>query len=109
MTACTASIETLKAWIDNNHRMDLLIDDVVKKSGWSKWHLQRSFFEAAGVKLGQYLFDRRMDASLQMLRSGVPLIDIADRIGYEQQSSFQRAFKRKYGVSPKRYIAIHGP
>lgn len=106
---CSSTIESVRQWIDGSPEYKLIIDDVAKKSGWSKWHLQRVFQEETGATLGDYLFSRRMQAARDMLVTGRSLIVVADLIGYVDQSSFNRAFKRKYGVTPRQYLKNHGP
>ena len=52
----------------------------------------------------QYLFDYRMRlAVLYLLDSDMTINDIAIKLGYDYQSYFYTAFKRKYGVSPIEY------
>lgn len=109
MNNCSSSIEGVKEWIDNNPNYDLVIDNVAARSGWSKWHLQRVFHEQMGVAIGEYLFSRRMKAAHDMLISGRSQVVVADLLGYKDRPSFQRAFKRKYGMSPKQYVKNHGP
>ena len=49
----------------------------------------------------QYLFDYRMRlAVLYLLDSDMTINDIGIKLGYDYQSHFCTAFKRKYGVSP---------
>ena len=48
----------------------------------------------------QYLFDYRMRlAVLYLLDSDMAINDIGIKLGYDYQSHFCTAFKRKYGVS----------
>ena len=55
----------------------------------------------------QYLFDYRMRlAVLYLLDSDMTINDIAIKLGYDYQSHFCTAFKRKYGVSPIEYRAM---
>lgn len=50
----------------------------------------------------QYLFDYRMRlAVLYLLDSDMTINDIGIKLGYDYQSHFCTAFKRKYGVSPE--------
>ena len=50
----------------------------------------------------QYLFDYRMRlAVLYLLDSDMTINVIAIKLGYDYQSYFYTAFKRKYGVSPE--------
>ncbi len=55
----------------------------------------------------KYLFDYRMRlAVLYLLDSEMAINDIGIKLGYDYQSHFCTAFKRKYGVSPIVYRAM---
>lgn len=55
----------------------------------------------------KYLFDYRMRlAVLYLLDSEMAINDIGIKLGYDYQSYFYTAFKRKYGVSPIEYRAM---
>ncbi|HHX3736071.1 TPA: helix-turn-helix domain-containing protein, partial [Klebsiella variicola] len=49
-----AIIQDLIDWIDNHLDSRLDIDTVARRSGYSKWHLQRIFKEHTGQPLGEY-------------------------------------------------------
>ena len=52
----------------------------------------------------KYLFDHRLRlAVLYLLDSDMTINDIGIKLGYDYQSHFCTAFKRKYGVSPIEY------
>lgn len=53
-------MHSLLEWIDENIYVNLKIDDVAKKSGYSKWHLQRVFSLYTGMTLGHYIRKRRL-------------------------------------------------
>jgi len=46
----------------------------------------------------------RRDLCVQFLADNVPLSEIAENLGYSQQSAFNRAFKAWYGDTPKAHI-----
>ena len=48
-------IQTLIEWIDDHIDQPLNIDVVAKKSGYSKWYLQRMFRTVMHQTLGEYL------------------------------------------------------
>lgn len=52
----------------------------------------------------EYLARWRMTKAAQLLReSQVPLIEVAERVGYTSEASFNRAFKRWAGTAPGTY------
>lgn len=61
-----------------------------------KWHV--------GKSIGAYIQDRRLLAAVRLLSHRQLCIDtIAFSIGYENYSSFRRAFKREMGCPPSVY------
>ena len=69
--------------------------------GTNECTLKRAFKEEYGITVFQCLFDYRMElAAKYLLDSQRPIADIATRLGYDYQSHFCTAFRRKYGISP---------
>lgn len=97
-------IGSIKEWIDANERYDLMVDDVVKKSGWSKWYLQRVFTEEVGCSIGRYMSERRMAKAKILILSGESAINVCALSGYDSLSSFYRAFRKRYGCTPKQMV-----
>ena len=49
----------------------------------------------------RYLARWRMHTALTWLKEeDTPLVELADRLGYQSEAAFNRAFKRVIGVSP---------
>ncbi len=55
-------IQTLIEWIDEHIDQPLNIDIVARKSGYSKWYLQRMFRTVMHQTLGDYIRQRRLAA-----------------------------------------------
>ncbi|MDM0039183.1 AraC family transcriptional regulator [Variovorax sp. J22G21] len=52
----------------------------------------------------------RRDAAIDdLLHTQLPLLDIANRVGFSEASTFHRAFKQWTGVAPGEYRLAHGP
>jgi len=58
----------------------------------------------AGVTFNQLLDDYRKSLATELLsREGMPLVQIADVLGYADQSSFHQAFRRWSGTTPLKF------
>ena len=88
-------------WIDNNIEARLDLDTVSERAGYSKWHLQRMFKEHTGYPLGEYIRVKKLKKSADRLTTtDEPILNVAISLGFDSQQSFNRSFKRQYGVAP---------
>lgn len=62
-------IQTLIEWIDDHIDQPLNIEAVAKKSGYSKWYLQRMFRTVMRQTLGDYIRQRRLLLAAVELRT----------------------------------------
>nr|WP_281423864.1 helix-turn-helix transcriptional regulator [Mesorhizobium silamurunense] len=60
----------------------------------------RDFHRAAGMTPGQYLRDRRIRAASTLIKTDMPLAEIAAATGFADQSHLTRVFKTIKGLSP---------
>ncbi|MDB4837610.1 AraC family transcriptional regulator [Marinomonas sp.] len=61
------------------------------------------FTEVIGTSVKQYLTEWRMNlARMRILKSPVPLIQLAEGLGYTSEAAFSRAYKRVFDVPPLR-------
>lgn len=99
--------EVLK-YINEHIREKLTLEDVARRSGYSKWYFCECFKQYAGVTFGEYVRDRRMQrASLELLR-GKKATQVAMEYGYETQSGFNKAFLTQYGCLPMEFKKKRG-
>lgn len=97
-------IHALTEWIDEHIDQPLNIDVVAKKSGYSKWYLQRMFRTVMRQTLGDYIRQRRLLLAARELRSTRrPIFDIAMDYGYVSQQTFSRIFRREFDRTPSDY------
>ena len=73
--------------------------------GISPFHLARTFRRAYGVGPGAYHLELRLAHAASLLRGGESCANVAERLGYSEPSSFLRAFKQRYGMTPGRYTS----
>ena len=63
-----AFMHDLLDWIDNNLDSRLDIESVARRSGYSKWHLQRLFKEHTGYPLAGYIRAQKLQKSVERSR-----------------------------------------
>ena len=62
-----------------------------------------SFRRVVGATPADYLAAWRLSLTRQQLRQGKPLKQIADAVGYGSVATLSRAFKLRWGVSPREW------
>lgn len=66
--------------------------------------LSHLFKQEQGCRLRSYLVERRLDLAASILQSGeTPVKEVSYNVGYGHPSSFVRAFRARFGHSPKQY------
>lgn len=74
------------------------------KAHVSASRLYSLFRERLGKTPHQSLLQYRMEKAMQMLIRNQPLKQVVNACGFESESGFIRAFKRRYGLPPGEYI-----
>lgn len=80
------------------------VRELAKLAGASRASFARLFRAATGESPQRWLRARRLEQAAALLAStDEPLARIAARVGYVSEFALSRAFKRHYGLAPKRY------
>lgn len=81
------------------------IKELCKLVGLNEYQLKAGFKRLYGSPIYQYLLDQRMQHARSLLLSGTYKVnEIAWEVGYTNPSHFIAAFKRKYLVTPKKFL-----
>ena len=77
------------------------VDELADRVGMSRAALAKRFVDLVGDSPIQYLAGWRMHLARQLLReSTLSMGEIAERVGYESEAAFNRAFRREVGSPP---------
>ncbi|MET2522923.1 AraC family transcriptional regulator [Ralstonia sp. SM1884_UCD616_TZ26] len=80
------------------------VDELARMSNMSRATFARVFQEILGDAPMRYLTDWRMTVARDLLRTqDVPLVDVAERVGYSSLYAFAAAFRRHHGQPPGRW------
>ncbi|MBX2901044.1 MAG: helix-turn-helix transcriptional regulator [Cyclobacteriaceae bacterium] len=81
------------------------LKELAKIAGLNEYQLKVGFKEIYGNTVFGYLLDHRLDHSRMLLDSArYQVNEVAYQIGYTNPSHFIAAFKKKFGITPKKYL-----
>lgn len=81
------------------------IPALAKEVGLNEYRLKEGFKNIYGTTVFKYLNDYRLDVARQALDdNNMKVNEVAYYIGYTNPSHFIAAFRKKFGVTPKKYL-----
>jgi AraC-like DNA-binding protein len=98
------------ARLEHSYRKPPLFAELACDIGTNQNKLKAVFKEAFGVTMAEYCLERRMREAQQLLLAAtLTIAQVAERVGYEHQSSFAAAFSGHVGMSPRQYRQHRAP
>ena len=97
------TIEGVLNYINSNLENDLSIDTIASEFFISKYYLMRKFKNQIGSSIHNYVVQKRLILARSLISDGLSMSSVCSRCGFNDYSSFVRAFKNVYGVSPSNY------
>jgi AraC family transcriptional regulator len=98
------SVYKVILYIERNYHEELTLEELSKIASFSKYHFHRIFKSIIGETVGEYVRKVRLQNSTRKLStSNQNITQIALDIGYETNASFSKAFKERFGVTPKEF------
>lgn len=87
----------------------LSVKEAARLSGMSEPHFMKVFKQVAGMTLVAYLHHIRLSNAARLLKETPRSIaEIADSVGFADQSYFDKRFKKSFGVSPTEFRSRAG-
>jgi AraC-like DNA-binding protein len=92
------------SYLTENYHQNISLSEISTLSGLSEFHFVRTFRRATGLPPYEYLVAIRVEKARKLLSKGMPIVEVAARSGFYDQSHFNRHFKRIYGITPGAYL-----
>lgn len=93
--------QNLCSFIEEHIEEDLSLDRLSLEFFVSKYHIAHVFKENLGLSIHQYITKKRLLLCRESIISGMGITESYQTFGFGDYSSFYRAFKKEYGISPK--------
>jgi AraC-like DNA-binding protein len=91
-------------FIDTHIDQPISLDNLAAAAAVSPFHFHRQFKKATGMTPHQYVIWMRVKRARNLLaQSNLPLVEIAARVGFSDQSQFTNNFRKVTSVTPKAY------
>lgn len=98
------AIVEAKRIIDSQLAFAPSCEELARKVSISTSKLTKGFSSMFGTSVHAYVIDQRLEkAAALLVESNLNVSQIATLVGYSKPSNFAAAFKKKYGVIPKKY------
>ncbi len=101
-----ARLEPLFAHVREHYAEGVSLETAARMCGLERNQFGRVFKQVAGLTLGRYLNQVRMTHAVELLEeSRRSIAEIALRLGFSDQSHFDRRFRQTFGRTPSEHRA----
>ena len=98
-------IKNAKEYLLKNISAPPSLKELARVGGLNEYQLKAGFKEIYGNTVFGYLLDHKLDNARVLLDSKkYQVAEVAYQIGYTNPSHFIAAFRKKFGVTPKKYL-----
>ena len=103
--ATVRKIKHAKEYLLKNLDNAPTLKELSKIAGLNEFQLKSGFKEIYGNTVYGYLLDHKLDYAISLFdRKKMKVNEVAAQIGYANTSHFIAAFKKKFGLTPKKYL-----
>ncbi len=106
ITIDTDAVELARDYLTTHASEQTSASTLEQITGTDRFTLARHFRLAYGTAPDRYRTMRRLALARTAIENGTPLAEAAARTGFADQSHLTRQFKRAFGLTPGRWIAL---
>jgi AraC-like DNA-binding protein len=96
-------VVNILSYINENLDSDLSIDNIASRFYLNRYYIMHNFKDQTGYTLHNYILQKRIAKAAILIKKGLQISCVSDQCGFKDYSSFVRAFKKSFGLSPKQY------
>ena len=96
-----ALYQNIATYIEEHLEEDLSLQKLAEEFFVSKYHIAHIFKDNLGLSIHQYITKKRLALCREAILGQMSITEAYQTFGFGDYSSFYRAFKKEYGISPK--------
>lgn len=100
-------VNKINDYIMDNIGQKLLVENIAEYVNLSSSRVHHIFKDKTGISLNLYIIKKKLQKATELLLDNKKSIDIYEECGFLNYTSFLRAFKNEYGVTPKEYLQLY--
>ncbi len=93
--------------IDEHLEKDITLDFLADQLQIRSNSASRLFRQVMGTGYTEYIKTRKLKRAEELIARGLPVKDIAEKLGYSTPQYFIKVFKENYGMTPLQYKKAH--
>jgi len=107
ITSPDSKISKLLLYIAEHVKESITVEELSKSAGYNVQYFVRLFKRNIGCSPYQYIINYRLNEARKLLKTDMPITQIAKMTGYSDIKSFSRSFKKKFGLSPSMFKNVY--
>ena len=107
VTTTSKIVSEIINYINLNLSNKIFIKDIAKKLSLSESRVSHVFKQETGMSILKYIIKKRLILAKELVRNGEHLNIIYGLCGFQDNTSFFRAFKKEYNITPKNYYLTY--
>ena len=96
-------LDRVMAYIEENYAQRLTVSDAAAHFYVSPSTISHLFRQKMGVSFYRCVTQRRLIAAKNLIIQGAALEQVNERVGFSDYSTFYRAFRQEFGISPRQF------
>ena len=102
-TIIQSTFDNILSYIDKNPDKPLTLGTLSKIFFLSESRISHLFKSKLNISAMQYINRKKISYAHSLLIAGLPPVQVAEKCGFENYSTFYRLYKSSFGVTPKNY------